>query len=152
MVKDLSPEEVYDALISQGAYEEANLDWDVIKKNLSMALEDYAFGKTLRKMPHPSWRVIFNIHYDALRELGDQLMRFKKVKCSNHQGVFAFLVLKFKELDFDWVFLERIRQARNKNKYENLDISREMWKTVELQFDLSISALKREIESKLEKV
>lgn len=150
MVKDLSPEEVYDALISQGAYEEANFDFDEVKKNLVMALEDYNFGKTLRKMPAPSWRVIFNIHYDALREIGDQLMRFKKLKCSNHQGVFAFLILKFKELDLDWIFLERVRQARNKNKYENLDISKEMWKTVELQFDLSISALKREIESRLE--
>lgn len=149
MAKDLSPEEVYDSLVSQGAYEEANFDSDEVKKNLGMELEDYNFGKTLRKMPAPSWRVIFNIHYDALRELGDQLMRFKKVKCSNHQGVFAFLILKLKELDLDWIFLERVRQARNRNKYENLDISKKMWKTVELQFDLSISALKREIESRL---
>lgn len=150
MVKDLSPEEVYDSLVSQGAYEEANLDFDEIKKNLAMVLEDYNFGKSLRKMPNPSWRVIFNIHYDSLRELGDQLMRFKKVKCSNHQGVFAFLVLKFKDLELDWVFLEKIRQARNRNKYESLDISREMWKTVELQFDLSISVLKQEIERRIE--
>lgn len=149
MVKELLPAEVYDSLVCKGYYEEANLDLDEIKKNLSMALEDYAFGQNLRKLPNPSWRVIFNLHYDVLRELCDQLLRFNKQKCSNHQGVFAAVVLFFKDLELDWNFLERIRLARNRNKYECLDINKEMWQKVQLQFDLSISVLKTEIESKL---
>jgi hypothetical protein len=39
MAKELSPEEVYDRLVCQGAYEEANLDLDEVRKSLKMALE-----------------------------------------------------------------------------------------------------------------
>lgn len=149
MVKELLPADVYDSLVCKGYYEEANLDLDEVKKNLEMALEDYAFGQSLRKLPNPSWRVIFNLHYDLLRELCDQLLRFNNQKCSNHQGVFAAVVLYFKDLELDWNFLERIRLARNRNKYEGLDVTKEMWLKVQLQFDLSISVLKKEIENRL---
>ncbi len=49
----------------------------------------------------------------------------------------------------DWYFLEKIRTVRNKNKYQNLDISKVMWQDNELQFDLYISALKKEIERRI---
>ncbi len=114
-----------------------------------MTLEDYQCGKSLRKMDNCSWRVVFNVHYDVLRELCDQLIKFKKQKISNHQGLFAFIVLNFDSLELDWKFFESIRTIRNKNKYEGLDISKQMWKQSELQFDLYISALKKEIETKL---
>ena len=132
MVKELSPPEVYEILSQQGEYEEAQYDQDEMQKVLTMVLEDYAFGKRLRNVPNPSWRVIFNVHYDILRELCDQLIRFKHQKISNHQGLFAFMVLHFKELELDWSFLERIRIARNRNKYQSLDISKEMWQGVQL--------------------
>ncbi|MFO8016790.1 MAG: hypothetical protein R6U32_06820 [Candidatus Woesearchaeota archaeon] len=62
---------------------------------MGLAIEDYEFGKSLRKLENPNWRVIFNINYDVLRELCDQLMRFKRQKVSNHRGLFAFMMLKF---------------------------------------------------------
>src|SRR3989344_1762644 len=149
MAKELVPQQVYDKLATEGLYQEAHLDKDEVKKVLEMALEDYECGKTLRKMYNPSWRVVFNIHYDVFRELCDQLMRFEKQKISNHQGLFAFIVLHFDNLALDWNFLEKIRTTRNKNKYEGLDISKKIWELVELQFDLYISGLKKEIEGKL---
>lgn len=149
MPKELMPEEVYDRLATEGLYQEAHLDKDEVKKVFDMAIEDYECGKSLRKMTNPSWRVVFNIHYDVLRELSDQLMRFEKQKISNHQGLFAFIVLHFESLNLDWSFLEKIRTTRNKNKYEGVDISKQVWKQVELQFDLYISGLKKEIEKKL---
>ena len=118
MPKELTPEQVYDKLVSEGFYQEAHLDKDEVLKVLTMAMEDYVFGKTLRNMPKASWRVVFNIHYDVFRELCDQLMRFKKQKISNHQGLFAFIMLHFDDLELDWNFLEKIRIVRNKNKYE----------------------------------
>ena len=102
-------------------------------------------------METPNWRVIFNIHYDVLRELCDQLMRFKKQKTSNHQGVFAFIILNFPELELGWPFFETIRNVRNQNKYRGTDITKEMWKQVEFQIDLYISTLKTELEKKLRK-
>ncbi len=149
MPKERSAKEVFDELATKGLYEEAHLDKDEVQKVLRMALEDYTFAKKLRKMPDPSWRVIFTAHYDVFRELSDQMMRFERQKISNHQGLFAFIILYFPDLELDWGFLEKIRTIRNKNKYEGRDVSKDTWKEVELQFDLYISAMKKEIEKRL---
>ncbi|HLD05685.1 MAG TPA: hypothetical protein VJG90_08250 [Candidatus Nanoarchaeia archaeon] len=149
MPKEKTPEEVYDDLVSQGLYEEAHFDQDEIEKVKMMALEDYEYGKQLRKMEKPNWRVIFNIHYDVLRELCGVLMKFKKQKTSNHQGLFAFILLNYSELEFDWHFFETIRTVRNQNKYKGKDISQETWKTVEFQMDLYISTIQKTIDKQL---
>ncbi|MBI4739608.1 hypothetical protein HY772_08790 [Candidatus Woesearchaeota archaeon] len=149
MPKPTDPEEVFNELMKDGSYEEAHLDKEEVRKVLTMAMEDYAFGKKLRRMENPSWRVIFHIHYDVLRELCDQLMRFHQQKISNHQGLFVSIVLKEKRLELDWNFLETIRTIRNRNKYQGLDILGRTWRDIDLQFDLYISALKNEIEKSL---
>ena len=150
MAKLQTPKEIYDSLARKGEYEEANFDKSETEKKLEMVLEDYKFNKSLIKLENPSWRVIFNAFYDVFRELCDILMNFKHQKISNHQGLFVFIVLNFKDLEFDWEFLEKIRTVRNKNKYSGLDISKHMWKEVEMQLNLYISALKKEIELLLE--
>ncbi|NQV91954.1 hypothetical protein HQ489_05770 [Candidatus Woesearchaeota archaeon] len=149
MPKELTPEQVYDNLVTKGLYGEANFDKDEIKKNLKMTIEDYTFAQQMCKQKQPSWRIVFNAHYDILRELCDQLMRFSKQKISNHQGLFAFIILNYNDLEFDWNFFETIRTARNRNKYEGKDISKEMWDQVSLQFKVYISTLKKEIEIRL---
>lgn len=148
MPKEKTPEQVYNDLVTQGLYEEANLDKDEIQKVGKLAMEDYEYGKKLRQSKDANWRVIFNIHYDAIRELCDMLMRFKKQKISNHQGLFAFIILNYPELELDWNFFEKVRSIRNKNKYAGEDIAKEKWKEVELRFDLYISALSKEIEKR----
>jgi hypothetical protein len=145
-----NPADVHDQLARKGLYEEANLDFIEVQKVVSMVREDYQFGQSLSSLDNPSWRVIFNIHYDVFRELCDQLIRFKKQKISNHRGLFAFIVLYFPDLELDWEFCETIRTARNKNKYEGLDISKKLWGDVRLQFSLYISALTTEIEKNME--
>ncbi|MDP2749887.1 MAG: hypothetical protein Q8O89_03585 [Nanoarchaeota archaeon] len=149
MPKNDTPEKVYDDLLSKGFYIDTELDNEEIKKRLIMAAEDYLTGKEYRKGPAINYRIIFNIHYDVIRELCEILMASKERKISNHQGLFAFIILNFPELDFDWNFLEEIRTIRNRNKYDGIDITKETWKHVELPFDLYISALKKEIETKL---
>lgn|SRR3989338_2678060 len=149
MPKERTPEEVYDDLVAKGSYEEAHFDKNEINKVKNMVIEDYTFGKSLKKIEAPNWRVIFNIHYDVLRELCDQLMRLKKQKTSNHQGLFAFIVLNFPELELDWSFFETIRNIRNQNKYLGVDISKDIWKQVEFQMDIYISTIKKELENKL---
>ena len=149
MPKEKTPKEVYDELMTEGLYEEANLDKDEIAKVLKLSVEDYEFGKNLRKISNVNWRIIFNINYDVLRELCDQLMRFERQKISNHQGLFAFIILKFPELELDWGFFEMMRNIRNQNKYKGADITKEMWKKVETQADVYISTLRKEIEGRL---
>ena len=55
MVKEKTPEQVYDDLVSQGYYEEANLDKSEINKILKMALEDFKFGQQLRSLKNANW-------------------------------------------------------------------------------------------------
>ena len=145
-------EKVYENLSRIGLYEEANLDLDIISKSKTIAIEDYNYGKTLRNMEDKNYRIIFNINYDSLRELCDQLMRFKKQKISNHQGLFAFVILNFKELKLDWSFLENVRKIRNENKYEGKDITKEMWKEIEPEIDNYIIKINKHIEKEIKNV
>lgn len=39
---------------------------------------------------------------------------------------------------------------RNQNKYKGSDITQEMWKKIEFQFDLYVSSLNKEIEKRTE--
>ena len=149
MPRERTPKEIYTELASRGMYEEANLDTDEISTIKRTTTEDYEYGQKLKTGDRPNWRVIFNIHYDALRELCSLLMRFKKQKTSNHQGLFAFIVLKFPELNLSWEFFEIIRTIRNQNKYNGIDITQEKWGGVEFQTVLYISTLKKEIENRL---
>ncbi|MDI6737641.1 MAG: hypothetical protein QME12_03935 [Nanoarchaeota archaeon] len=149
MPREKTPKEVFEGLSSKGEYGEAHLDRAEIEKSMRMALEDYDYGKSLRKLPNQNRRVIFNIHYDALRELCDQLMRFKLQKTSNHHGLFAFIILEFPEMVLDWDFFESIRTIRNQNKYRGADITMEMWKKSQMGIDPYISALRKELEKRL---
>lgn len=149
--KEKTPEKVYEDLSNNGEYEEAHLDKDEVNKVKSMALKDYESRKILENSEDPNYRVIFNISYDALRELCDQLMRFKQQKISNHQGIFAFIILNFKELGFDWEFFEKIRKIRNQNKYKGEDITKEIWKEVEGRINNYITKAGDYIEQNLEK-
>lgn len=136
-------------MAKDGSYEEAHLDRDEISTLLSMVQSDYEYGKQLRTIPNQNWRVIFNIHYDAVRELCDILLRFKQQKISNHQGLFAFIILYFPDIECSWEFFEEIRTIRNHNKYLGTDISIDMWKKTQLEIDLTVSTLLKEIKKHL---
>src|SRR3989338_5676963 len=60
----------------------------------------------------------------------------RKLSDANWRVIFN---IKFPELELDWGFFETMRNARNQNKYKGADITREMWKKVEVQADLYIS-------------
>ncbi len=150
--KESNPKSVCGELSKQGLFEEANIDKYEVQKVMRFAIEDHEYSKKLRKEKDANWRVIFNIHYDVLRELCDQLIRFHKQKISNHRGLFAFIIINFPDLELDWKYFEMIRLIRNQNKYEGRDITMAMWKQLELQFDVYVSTLKKEIEKRLKEL
>jgi hypothetical protein len=147
--KSRTPQEIFEDLSEKGEYEEANLDPEEIKKVKRLAIEDYEFGQDIRKRKNQNWRIIFNINYDVIRELCSLLVRFEKQKISNHQGLFAFIVLNFKELKLKWEFFETIRNMINLNKYKGMNITQDMWKSIELKIDLYISIINKELEKRL---
>lgn len=135
-----TPKSVFQDISSKKGYIKSEFDAEEVKQVFAMILEDYEFGRRLRHIENPNWRVIFNIHYDVVRELCGQLMQMKGMKTSNHQGLFAFISLNFPDLN-EWDFFETIREMRNRNKYMALDISKGMWDQIELNLDLLVSSI-----------
>jgi hypothetical protein len=99
-----------------------------------------------------TWNTIYNLHYDVLRELVEAFLVFDFVKIINHKCLFAYLCIKHPDLDFNWEFFEKIRRNRNGINYYGQLVSYEDFKDVEMQLNLYVSTLKKEIEKKLSSV
>ena len=84
-----------------------------------------------------------------LREFCDALIRSDSRKISNHQGCFAYICVKFKFLELDWNFFEKIRTTRNRNNYEGSEVVEQDWKEIAVQIQLYVSVIKKEIAKKI---
>ena len=81
--------------------------------------------------------------------LVESYLCFDRIKSLNHQCLFAYLCIKYPELELSWEFFEKIRTKRNGINYYGQPVTSEDWKEVELQFKLYISTIKKEIEKKI---
>lgn len=149
-MREKTAEEVYNQFLADGEYKITDKDTAVVKKMKTTALENAEYIEFLLKQKIINWRIIYTLYYDVLRELCEALIKCDGIKISNHQGCFAYICIKFPDLELDWNFFERIRTTRNRNKYEGGDISRSDWKTIEIQIRLYVSTLKQALEKKLE--
>ena len=95
------------------------------------------------------WNSVYKLYYDALHELVESLLRFKKIKIDNHQCLFAYLCEKNPKLEFNWDFFEKVRTKRNGIHYYGAPVNFDDWKEVELQFNLYIKKIKEEIKKKI---
>jgi len=87
-----------------------------IKSTLSIAEGDIESANFIKKnLPKQSnrWNSVYKLYYDALHELVESLLKFKKIKIDNHQCLFAYLCEKNPELEFSWDFFEKVRTKRN---------------------------------------
>jgi len=93
--------------------------------------------------------VIYTLHYDAFHQFTDALLRFDRIKSTNHQCLFAYLCEKHPALDLDWGFLEELRTKRNGVHYHGTPVKYAEWKKKEIQINLYINTLKKAVEEKL---
>lgn len=149
-MREKTAEEVYNQFLADGEYKITDNDTAVVKKMKTTALENAEYIEFLLKQKIINWRIIYTLYYDVLRELCEALIKGDGIKVSNHQGCFAYICIKFPELELDWNFFERIRTTRNRNKYEGSDISRSDWRTIEIQIRLYVSTIKQALKKKLE--
>ena len=130
----------------------AKTDYDLIRDMLHVALVDYESAKQWQKQaPKESgqWNAIYKLTYDVFHALAEAFLLFDKIKARTHECLFAYLVAKHPELEFDWNFLEKIRTRRNRSIYYGEPSSYSDWKSIELQLGLYISALRKEIDNEL---
>lgn len=147
-------EDTYTACMVEGMFTpQADLKPDQIRSMLNLALADHESVKEWQKTaPKDSkqWNAIYKLAYDVLHSLSEALIRFDKIKAQSHECVFAYLCEKHPELELDWNFFERARTARNRSVYYGEPISYNQWKESELQMNLYIATLKKEIEKRLD--
>lgn len=149
MSKYKTNEECYDSCKSNGFFEKkGEVNIEKIKSNLKIAEEDLASAKDAMKKER--WNSGYKLFYDVLHILVESYLCFDSIKSSNHQCLFAYLCIKHPNLELSWDFFEKVRTKRNGINYYGQPVIRDDWKTVEFQFNIYISTLKKEIEKKLE--
>ena len=152
LIDDL--DKTYKLCMSTGSVKEKSLDIELIKSLKIVAEKGLEFinGKS-KDIPKDStdWTFVFRDHYESLRGLIEAYLLFDGIVADNHQCKNAYICYKHPELELDWEFLETIRLKRNAINYRGQLLKYDDWKILKLKFELHISALKKEIEKKLEK-
>ena len=141
-------EEAYDFCVSENhIFPLSEIDLARVHSNMLLAKEllECAQDNIVKKR----WNAGFISSYDVLHLFVESLLIFNKVKSRNHQCLFTFLCVKHPELELDWDFFERVRTKRNGLHYYGMLMIEKEWKTLELQLNLYISTLKKEVENKL---
>ena len=151
MPKFKAAEECYGSCQAKGFLENVeDINIEKIKSNLRIAEEDLATANDPVK--NKRWNSAYKLFYDVLHILIESYLCFDKIKSLNHQCLFAHLCIKHPQLELSWEFFEKIRTKRNGINYYGQPVSYEDWKAVELQFNIYISILKKEIEKNLNKL
>jgi len=148
MPKFKTAQECYGLCQEKGFLEKkAEINIEKIKSSLRIAEEDLASANDSVKKKR--WNSAYKLYYDVLHMLVEAYLCFDKIKSLNHQCLFAYLCINHPDLELSWEFFEKIRTKRNGINYYGQPVIDEDWKAAELQFNLYISTLKREIGKKL---
>ncbi len=152
MIKDL--ESTYGRCDADGIYKvKEEVDMDLIRSLADNGERGLKFIKKASRTISKSstdWTFVFREYYEALRGHIEAFMLFGKVDASNHQCKNAYICFKHPELELDWQFLETARLKRNAINYKGQMLKFEDWKALQINFDLHISKLSREIKKRLD--
>jgi len=144
--------ETYKLCLSTGNIKEKQIDIELIKSIKNVAERGLEFIKDkARNIPKDSdeWTFVFRDYYESLRGLIEAYLLFDGISADNHQCKNAYLCFKHQELELNWEFLEIIRLKRNAINYRGQLLKYDDWKAMNLNFELHLNALKKEIEKKL---
>ncbi len=147
-------ESTYKLCRSTGSIKEKVIDFELIQSLKLVAEKSLEFINKKSKDISPDstdWTFVFRDYYESLRALIEAYLLFEGIGAENHQCKNAYLCFKHPELELDWDFLEIIRLKRNAINYRGQLLKYDDWKLLKLNFELHISAIKKEIEKKLEK-
>ena len=146
-------EERYDSCIADGCLKNlSEVNIQKIKSLIQNAETNINSAKIIAKTVNKQareWMNVYTLHYEAIRTYAEALLQFKEIKAANHQCLFASLCIRYTGLELDWNFFEKIRTKRHGTNYYGEQITYEDWKSVELQMNLYISSLKKELEKRL---
>lgn len=142
-------DEAYDVCISDGNIIPAtDIDLDRIKASICIAQEEMLNAHDA--ISKKRWNSAYKAHYDVLHQLVEAFLKFEKIKIKTHLCLFAYLCIKYPELELNWDFFEKVRTKRNGIQYYGNPVLEKDWKEVALQFKIYIDLIQKEINKKLE--
>jgi len=118
-----------------------------IKAMLLIAEEDMASIIDLKVKER--WNTLYKLNYDVLHTLAEAFILTDRIKCANHQCLFAYLCTKHLELDFDWNFFERLRTKRNGIHYYGETITKAEYRANDTQLTLYIKTMRDALKAKI---
>ena len=144
----------YDDCLADGKiqFSEGDIDIPLAKSLLETSKEEYKQELELEKTHEKkliNYSVPFNTRYDILRKLIHALALFDKLRPSDHQCVIAHLCSKHPGYELDWDTLETMRLLRNGVQYRGQRITKEVWVSHKLKFDIYTKSLFAFVENKL---
>ena len=143
----------YDVCLANGMFKEKNtLDLELIKSLKEVSEKGLEFIKKKSddiKKNSTDWTFVFRDYYESLRGLIEAMLLFDKIEADSHQCKNAYICTKHPEIELDWEFLETIRLKRNAINYRGWLLRYDDWSKLRIQFELHITALKRELDSRL---
>jgi len=147
-------EERYDGCLADGKiqFSEGCVDVYLAKSLLETAKEEYSQELELEKTHEKTatnYSVMFNTRYEILRKCIHALALFDKLKPSDHQCMMVHLCIKHPEYELDWRTLETMRLLRNGVQYRGQRITREIWISNKIKFDIYIKSMIAFIEKEL---
>jgi len=146
-------EKAYDVCLANGMFKEKNsVDFELIKSLREMAEKGLEFIKKKSKdikKDSTDWTFVFRDYYESLRELIEAFLLFDQIEADSHQCKNAYICAKHPELDIDWEFLETARLKRNAINYKGQLLTYDDWNKLNIQFELHISALIKELDQRL---
>jgi len=146
-------EERYSSCLKDGFFQKnENVNTEKIKSlitNAQTSISSANIIKNIIKQKDKEWMSVYIGYYEALRIITEAFILFDKIKIANHQCLFVYLCTKHTELELNCEFFDKVRTKRHGINYYGEHICYEDWKAVELQFNLYINILKKEIEKRL---
>ena len=131
-----------------------DIEVDKIRSMMALALNDLAY--TQIREPKADMKkecsTVFKLHYDCLRELSEAYLMFDRIKVSSHECLFVYLCVRYKELELDLNFFDKIRTARNGIQYYGTPIDMDYWAKNKVQLNLYIQTIKKAIETRLKEI
>lgn len=129
------------------------VDTDLAESLLKQAESEWKEVREMEKLRESKaedYSVLFNNRYDVMRKLIHALAIFDKLKPSDHKCMNAYICIKHTEYDLDWKILETMRLLRNNVQYRGQRITKEVWLSHKLKFDIYINSLVSFVKKKLE--
>lgn len=125
------------------------INFEKIKTLIQNAETNVSAANIIKQAIHQNakeWMNVYILHYESMRIYAEALLHLKLIQSPNHQCMFAVLCTKFPELELNWDFFEKIRTVRNGVNYYGKELTYNDWKEIELQINLYLGTLKKELE------